>query len=380
MRFAPIMGVTRVANVTGLDGIGIPVVMVCRPNSRSVSVSQGKGVDILAARASGLMEAAELYHAETITIPLYLASYEELRYKHVVAEPRQLARDARSRFSPNLRLLWAEGRDLLSDDPVLVPYETVHTNYTIPPPDGYGCFSATSNGLASGNHLLEAISHGLCEVIERDATTLWKLRSEERLDVGRLDLSSVDDPTCLQLLAKFDDAGVTVGVWDITSEIPLPVFACFVLPREDSELWSSGRVAAGFGCHPARGIALARALTEAAQSRLTLIPGSRDDFGREVYAPCPDEPLLNALQGDTPLSTKRFCDAPNGGGDTLEADVEWELEGLKGAGFHQVIVINLTKDEFGIPVVRVVVPGLEGILVSGYVPGRRGRPIVEAQS
>src|SRR2546422_10018812 len=83
---APVIGITRVATVTGLDSVGIPVVMVCRPNSRSVAVSQGKGIDLTSARASGLMEAAELYHAETITLPLRLATYEELRYQHNVVE------------------------------------------------------------------------------------------------------------------------------------------------------------------------------------------------------------------------------------------------------------------------------------------------------
>jgi YcaO-like protein with predicted kinase domain len=78
------MGITRIANVTGLDSVGIPVVMVCRPNSRSVAVSQGKGIDLGSAHASGLMEAAELYHAETITLPMRLATYEELRYQHNV--------------------------------------------------------------------------------------------------------------------------------------------------------------------------------------------------------------------------------------------------------------------------------------------------------
>src|ERR1700742_693684 len=68
------MGITRVANVTGLDTIGIPVVMVCRPNARSLSVSQGKGLTLDAAKASGLMESIELYHAETITLPLKLAT------------------------------------------------------------------------------------------------------------------------------------------------------------------------------------------------------------------------------------------------------------------------------------------------------------------
>src|SRR6188472_1573531 len=83
---APVMGITRVANVTGLDAVGVPVVMVCRPNSRSVAVSQGKGINLASARASGLMEAAELYHAETITLPLRLATYEEVRYQYNVVE------------------------------------------------------------------------------------------------------------------------------------------------------------------------------------------------------------------------------------------------------------------------------------------------------
>ena len=60
------MGITRVANVTGLDRIGIPVVMVCRPNSRSLAVAQGKGLDLDAAKASGLGESIEAYHAAWI--------------------------------------------------------------------------------------------------------------------------------------------------------------------------------------------------------------------------------------------------------------------------------------------------------------------------
>ncbi len=69
-RAMPVMGITRIANVTDLDIVGIPVVMVCRPNSRSLSVSQGKGLDLAAAKASGLMESIESYHAERITLAL----------------------------------------------------------------------------------------------------------------------------------------------------------------------------------------------------------------------------------------------------------------------------------------------------------------------
>src|SRR6478672_3768260 len=183
LRLAPVMGITRIANVTGLDTVGIPVVMVCRPNSRSVAVSQGKGIDLASARASGLMEAVELYHAETITLPLRLATYEELRYQHNVIEVDRLPRGFESRFHPFLRLLWCEGSDLLSGESLVVPYEMVHTNYAVPLPDGHGCFAASSNGLASGNTRIEAISQGICEVIERHAMRLGRRRQafdEER--------------------------------------------------------------------------------------------------------------------------------------------------------------------------------------------------------
>src|SRR5438876_10443588 len=90
--FMPAMGITRIANVTGLDCIGIPVVMVCRPNSRSIAVSQGKGTTLIAAKASGVMESIEGYHAEHITLPLKLASYEELRYTHALVEVNALPR------------------------------------------------------------------------------------------------------------------------------------------------------------------------------------------------------------------------------------------------------------------------------------------------
>src|SRR5713226_979938 len=60
------MGITRLGNITGLDRIGIPVAVAVRPNSRSVSVSQGKGLDLPQAMASALMEACEGFHAEEI--------------------------------------------------------------------------------------------------------------------------------------------------------------------------------------------------------------------------------------------------------------------------------------------------------------------------
>src|SRR5512135_2506397 len=75
-------GITRIANLTGLDRTGIPVVMVCRPNARSSAVFHGKGIDISAAKASGLMAAIETWHAEHVQLPLRYGSATDLDAVH----------------------------------------------------------------------------------------------------------------------------------------------------------------------------------------------------------------------------------------------------------------------------------------------------------
>ncbi len=371
----PVMGITRVANVTGLDTVGIPVVMVSRPNSRSISVSQGKGLDVDAAKASGLMESVESYHAERISLPLKLGSVEDLRYTHGLVDVDRLPRLVDSRFTPYTQLLWVGGRNLLGDREVWVPYELVHLNYTLPLPTGHGCFVASSNGLASGNHLLEAISHAICEVVERDAVTLWHRLDEDGQGQTRIDLDTVDDPGCRDLLDKYAAAGVEVGVWDVTSDVGIPAFLCRIVQRAAPPA-NGSRPAAGMGCHVSRDVALARALTEAAQSRLTFISGARDDLWRAEYDdfldPTTHASWLSCIERGEPCRSLGDVDTWNS--DTFEDDVDWACDRLASVGIGEVVVVDLTKDEFGIPVVRVVIPGLEGVDSSpNYAPGERAR-------
>jgi ribosomal protein S12 methylthiotransferase accessory factor len=375
--FAPVMGITRIANVTGLDSVGIPVVMVCRPNSRSVAVSQGKGVDLQAAKASGLMESVEGYHAETITSPVRLCTYEELRYAYNVVDLQQLPMLSTSNFNSNLKIPWCEGNDLLNDEPVYVPFETVHTDYTWPPPAGSGCFVCSSNGLAGGNHLAEAISHAICEVVERDAATLWRFLDPAAQGSTAVDLATVDDPDCRRMMEKIERAGLTIAVWETTSDVGIASFMCVIYARAD-DLMRRVPPASGTGCHPARSIALLRALTESAQSRLTRITGSRDDLSSDTYSDQRHDAALELMCGRLAARGSRsFGDAPDWDGATFDADVKWELDRLRQAGIEQVIAIDLTKDFFKIPVVRVVIPGLEGPPgFPGLVPGDRVRALV----
>jgi YcaO-like protein with predicted kinase domain len=374
-RVAPLqarMGITRVANVTGLDRIGIPVVMVCRPNSRSIAVSQGKGLDLDAARASGLMESVESHHAERIDLPLRLASLQSLHEHHEVVDVDALPKVRHGRFGPNLRLLWIEGRDLISMAPVWLPFETVHTDYTLPQPAGSGCFLASTNGLASGNHLLEAINHAICEVVERDSTSIWNHLQPRRRDPTRLDLGTVDDDDCVQVIERLEQAGFEVAVWDITSDIGIPTFYCLIVDRRDERAHSGG----GAGTHSARGVALLRALTEAVQVRTTYIAGSRDDLHPEAFTAAAIEQKLRRaralMAGRGPR--RDFRTIPSHDGESFADDLAWLLGRLRPVGIEQVVAVDLTRPDLAIPVVRVVIPGLEGPDDHPrYLPGPRAR-------
>lgn len=355
--FLGAMGITRVANVTGLDRIGIPVVTVARPNSRSVAVSQGKGVTLDAAKASGVMEAIEGFHAERIEKPLRLGSRNELAGTIDLADLDGLARLRDSHIDGGLPLLWIEGFDWIAKRSVWLPYEVVHTNYTLPSVGRSGCFVESTNGLASGNHMLEAVAHGIAEVVERDATTLWNCLPDAGRHRTRLDLDTVDDASCSNLIERLRKAGMAVGVWNITSDVGVPSFYCMIV----DERLKLGHSGAGAGTHPAREIALLRALTEAVQVRTNYIAGARDDLRREEYEAAGLAAKLawarRLMNGQGSVDFRRIASADF---VSLGEDIDWMLERLKAVGIGQVISVDLTRPEFGVPVARVVIPGLEG--------------------
>lgn len=375
---AAAMGITRLANVTGLDRIGLPVVMVCRPNARSVTVAQGKGVDLDAAKASGLMEAAEAHHAETIEAPLRLASGRQLRRRHRLIDIARLPRSLEGEFDEHARMLWIEGRELVTGEGRWLPLELVSADYTLPLPPGSGCFPATTNGLASGNHLLEAIAHGLLEVVERDATTLWRLGGAAARRATRLDPATVADPLCCEVLERFARAEVEVAVWETTTDVGIAAFVCLIVGRRDE----SADPELGAGCHPVREVALLRALSEAAQARMTYITGARDDFAPQLYQPETRRARLHEarawLAGEA--GARAFTAVPSAEHEDVAGDLAFALARLQAVGIAEVVAVDLTKPELGLPVARVVVPGLEAPYQgehSDWVPGPRARALLE---
>ena len=366
------MGITRVANITGLDRIGIPVTMVVRPNSRSLAVSQGKGLSLTSARVSGIMESIETYHAERIDQPLRLTDAATLKQRERISNIDQMAKSGEKHFHDKARILWIQGIDLLSSEHVWVPYEAVHSDFTLPRQPDSGYFPANTNGLASGNSQVEAAAHALYEVIERDAVTLWHQR--EAYGDNIVNLAGIVDDGCAGVLEKLSKADMKVRVWNVTSDIGVPCFHCLIIGNDDQ--YADAEF--GSGCHPDSCVALLRALTEAVQARTTFIAGSRDDFG---HAPYTGEARTNRFKAcshlmASALSEVAFDSVSGKSFDTVSDDLEWTLQNLAYAGFNEIIWIDLSFAPFNIPVARVIVPGLEGPFDStsgDYVPGDRAK-------
>ncbi len=368
------MGITRIADVTGLDTIGIPVVMVCRPNARSVSLSQGKGSTLAAAKASGLMESIEGFHAEHIALPLRIASLNELTESVSVVAINDLPTVKQSAFHANYPITWIESVELNSGQARWLPYEMVHTNYTLPRPPGSGCFPASSNGLASGNTMAEATVHGICEVIERDAISLWHRRFTLGHQPVAIDTQTINNQACLDTLRKLDAAGQDSYLWDITSDTGIPTYFVVLLDRH----CTTSHIGVGSGTHLSREIAVLRALHEAVQVRTTYIVGARDDITAREYLEdniIEKKHYFSKYIGRSVFSGD-FSQTDDVDSGSIEIDLQTLLSALQCVGIHDVLRVDLRKPEFNIAVARIVIPGLESPHDDDdYLPGSRAAAI-----
>lgn len=387
-RFAPCAtraGITRIADLTGLDTLGIPVFAAIRPLGRSLSTQQGKGITLLAAKVSALMESLETWTAEHILegderadagrateLRIVRGSVRDLRGAHargahargahargaqarraqaMPIDVRSLPRP-RGRLDLDARWTWIEGRDLVTDTPVLVPLDSVTLDCVFAKPP---VFDVSSNGLASGNVLAEAILHGLCEVLERDAEAIWRRSGGDR----RLVLDSIPDPIVRALIDRIVASGARVFVWDLGAT-EVCAIGCAIVEDPFEPSWRELGCYQGFGAHLVPEVAIARALTEAAQTRLTYIAGARDDFFPDDYARATDREVLLDLWGRLAAPCEEpamFDDLPRFESPTIGTGLADLVARVVEGGAPQIVAVELTHRELGVPVVKVLVPG-----------------------
>jgi ribosomal protein S12 methylthiotransferase accessory factor len=354
-RISPVlaaMGITRAADITGLDRLGIPTWCAVRPEARQVQVANGKGLSHAAAKASALMEAIEHWHAEYGADGLRAASVAELAREGIAHVPPAALPDYEQRVHLNEgRVLnWVRGESLTDGTAVLLP---ACAAFLLEPM----LVHFSTNGLASGNHRVEATLHALYEVIERDAVSRLKHgglslpRGESRV----VDLDSVPDRAVGGLREQLRRAAVALVLIRAESVAPINTFWAVLL--DPASPFACSRVNMGHGSHLSPTIAAVRAITEAAQSRLTYIHGSREDLWEESYelndAHARLHDFFAGQRGD--LCWDSIPDVASG--DLLQ-DLETVVSGLQAAGYNLIYRIDLTSARFDIPVVKVLVPGL----------------------
>jgi ribosomal protein S12 methylthiotransferase accessory factor len=363
----PAAGITRVADITNLDRIGIPVFSCIRPTAMdgAVTVYNGKGATIEESRISAIMEGIERYSSEMHDRRPELAPYGEMRMRGKnVLDPADLILPQGADLE---RLMpWTEGWDIVSNQPILVPS---HAVFHPLPPNFRGPFRTNTNGLASGNTFEEAVFHALSEVIERDA---WSLVEACR-DTGPF-VTGMTDPTIIEMQEKFKKAQVEVKVRDITSDIGIPTMAAVA---DDVLLKDPMLLTIGIGTHTSARIAVMRALTEVAQSRLTQIHGAREDTTIAEMRKKMGYERAKRINGYwfKDIGTVDYSTIKSSDTDDFRKDIENIIEALKKQGMDRVIIVDLTQKEIGIPVVRVIVPGLEAFAMD---PERRGERVNNA--
>jgi YcaO-like protein with predicted kinase domain len=349
-------GITRLADVTGLDCVGIPVWMAVRPNSKTLAVSQGKGLSTSAAQASAIMEAAEIATAEACPVPIRSCTLHDL-----TAEGRKatllnglVARGERV-LSETEDVAWTEGYDLLQGDTVWVPVDAVSLN-PAGKAGGRTRFWQSSDGLASGNILLEAVVHGLCERVERDASVLWLLRSDKDVFDCCIDPASLEDGAVDALADQIDRAGFQLRLFDMTSDIGVPVLFAIIAPKPDGheKHWKHFDLSSGMGCYPSPARAAIRAITEAAQTRVTSITGARDDFDPNLYR---TQIRADLTQYARAAPTARSLAETGEARDAMD-NLQFILARLRETGIRSVIVVPLAVED-GFSVAKVLVPELE---------------------
>jgi ribosomal protein S12 methylthiotransferase accessory factor len=359
--------VTRISDLTPLDEIRLPVFTVVTPLAKDLTTHMGKGTDAISARVSALMEAVERISAETAPAAMTVnSSFAELirTSDHRPVDPEAFILPDDTRYTRERIFTWIASHDLLSGEAVLMPADLVLN----PPSEGL-LRDVDTNGLASGNTYLEAVVHGLGEVIERDVDSQLAFMSmfcdpnDPQPSLAAVDFASLP-PLAAGWIQRLQSRELDVVIHEVTNDIGVASFLTLV---SDYKYPTPGGLVAqhfaGWGTAPDAELALLRSLTEAVQSRLGIIQAARDSFntirlGMRMTTRGYHRRLLQ--EGcRIPLSQ-----VPSFRCADLREDLRFLLERLIAVGVEQVIVTDLTRTDFGIPVVRVRVPGLAAFSVN----------------
>jgi ribosomal protein S12 methylthiotransferase accessory factor len=349
------------------------------------SMSAGKGTSDVQARASGLCEGLERYSGVYRgDEPRRLARRRDLGTAAVpledcllFSERQYRERDARnetgSRFSfipvpfdTEAEVDWSPVWSLTRREVRYLP--TAFCYYDYPQPEDRIYCLACSNGNAAGNTLEEAILQGFLELVERDGVALWWYNRARRPGV---DLDSFGEPYLGRLQAFLGQHRREFWVLDLTADLGIPVFAS-VSRRTDGP---PEQIVLGFGAHLEPKIALLRAVTEMNQMLASpLLKPDAKEVGDRDMDPETAHWLRTATAANQPYLLPAEGPARTGSSysgewaEDVTEDVRVCQALVERAGL-EMLVLDQTRPEVGLPVAKVIVPGLRHFWAR-FAPGR----------
>ncbi len=342
-------GITRVANLTGLDHIGFPVVAAIRPASRNMTVSFGKGASLDQAMTSAVMECAELFFAEQPP-QLIQGSFSDLKHCGAV-DPRLLCSQRVHENLAQHHFDWVAGIALASGRHVLIPWEVADMDYSISARANARVLDFGATGLAAGFDREQALRHGFLEVIERDCHHRWNIADDEDKAASLVNLSSVTSGAASALLSHIEAANLLCLIWDLTRNNGIPCFLAEIVDTEDN---AHTPYVQGAAADISGERALFRALAEALQVRLTYISGSRDDLDHSDYGA-----RYRAMADNRAWIKHHLPASRDFNGCTIESQTFQDLcQAIGHETGNEIVALDLTCGVAGLHVVKVIAPGL----------------------
>lgn len=333
--------------------------------------SGGKGKSDRQSRASGFCEAIErysgIYQGDEPRINAKLADLDELAIHParclLFSETQYQNREELNQkaivdhdwipkpFDETQAIDWTPVWSLTEQRHKYLPAAFCYYDYKLPKEHRF-C-SADSNGNAAGGTLEDAILQGFLELVERDSVAIWWYN---RLSRPGVDLASFNDPYLLDLQDWYRHQQRELWVLDLTTDLNIPAFAAV------SRYIGGGdeRIINGYGAHFDAKIAISRAVTEVNQIGFAVdrqydstAPDSALHYwftqatlaNQSYLAPCSQQPA------------KLHADYPQQWSDDIHQDVLNCVETARQAGL-EMLVLNQTRPDIGLPVVKAIVPGL----------------------
>ncbi len=355
------------------------------------NMSAGKGTTDVQAKASGLCEALERHSAifrgdeprrtarmselgEAAIDPRDCLLFSEKQYREREAAN---ARPSRFNFVPlpfdaERPIEWSPVWSLTRGEIRYLPTAFCYFDYPLPKDQRF-CASC-SNGNAAGNTLEEAVLQGFLELVERDSVALWWYNRVRRPGV---DLDSFEEPYLTDLVQQLARHEREMCVIDLTSDLQIPVFAAWSRRTSAGRKASDGaeQIVFGFGAHLDAKIALLRAVTEMNQMLSYLLVAPAD----KVYSDhVSDLETVHWLKTAT-LETEQYLAPVDGprrraadyradSADDVTDDVRHCQQLVERKGL-EMLVLEQTRPEIGLPVAKVIVPGLRHFWAR-FAPGR----------